>query len=461
MGTNGKEREQLSTRLGFLLISAGCAIGLGNVWRFPFVTGQYGGAAFVLIYLVFLVIFGMPVLTMELAIGRGGKRNIAGALKALEPEGSRWHLYGHLAILGNLILMMFYTTVAGWMLSYFYHTLAGDLAGLDPVRVEAFFHDQLASPLSQVGWMIPTVLLGFLVCSLGLEKGVEKTTTWMMSSLFIILLILVGKAISLPGAAEGIAFFLKPDFGKLMATGIWKTVYAAMGQAFFTLSVGIGSMAIFGSYIGRERSLTGESLHIIGLDTLVAVFSGLIIFPACSAFGINVGSGPGLIFVALPNVFNSMAGGRIWGGLFFLFLSFAAMSTIIAVFENIMAYTMEHWGWSRKKAALLNGIGIILLSLPCSLGFNLLGAVQPMGEGSGILDLEDFIVGNNLLPLGSLVFVLFCSFKAGWGWDNFLWEANQGRGMGFPAWSRFYVRYILPLIVIAVFIGGYMDKFGR
>ena len=455
-----KQRETLGTRLGFLLISAGCAIGLGNVWRFPFITGQYGGAAFVLIYLVFLVILGVPVLTMELAIGRGGRKNIAGALKALEPAGSKWHIYGHAAIIGNLILMMFYTTVAGWMLSYFYHTVAGDLSGLTPDQVGGFFGGQLASPRIQIGWMIPVVVLGFLVCSLGLKKGVERVTTWMMSSLFVILLILVIKSVSLPGASEGVSFFLKPDFEKLVSTGIWATVYAAMGQAFFTLSLGIGSMAIFGSYIGRERALTGEALNIIGLDTLVAIMSGLIIFPACFAFGQDAGAGPGLIFVTLPNIFNSMAAGRFWGSLFFLFLSFAAMSTVIAVFENIMAYTMEHWGWSRKKAALLNGAGLIVLSIPCALGFNLLSGFAPLGEGTVVLDLEDFIVGNNLLPIGSLIFALFCSYKIGWGWDGFTAEANEGKGLRFPSQIKFYVKYILPLIILVVFVGGYFDKFG-
>lgn len=455
-----EQREKLGTRLGFLLISAGCAIGLGNVWRFPFMTGQYGGAAFVFIYLVFLFILGLPVLTMELAIGRGGQKNIAGALKALEPKGSRWHIYGHIAILGNLVLMMFYTTVAGWMLAYFFHTLAGSLSGMAPDQVGAFFGAQLASPGIQIGWMIPVVVLGFLVCSLGLEKGVEKITTLMMSSLFVILLILVIKALTLPGAGAGVAFFLKPDLGKLVATGVWETVYAAMGQAFFTLSLGIGSMAIFGSYIKKDHRLTGESLNIIGLDTAVAILSGLIIFPACFAFGVDAGAGPGLIFVTLPNIFNSMAGGRIWGSLFFLFLSFAAMSTVIAVFENIMAYTMEHWGWNRKKAAVLNGLAMIVLSLPCALGFNVLSGFAPLGEGTVVLDLEDFIVGNNLLPLGSLIFALFCSFKIGWGWDKFVGEADAGRGIKFPVQLKFYVRYILPLIILVVFIGGYIDKFG-
>ena len=458
--SSNTQREQLGSRLGFLLISAGCAIGLGNVWRFPYMTGQYGGAAFVLIYLVFLVILGMPVIVMEFAIGRKGRQNIAGALKALEPEGSKWHLYGYFAILGNIILMMFYTTVAGWMLAYLFHTIKGNLSGLTPDQVGAFFGGQLSSPSGLIGWMVLVVVLGFGTCSLGLQKGVESVTKIMMSSLFVILLVLVVKSVTLPGAGKGVEFFLKPDMNKLMETGIWETVYAAMGQAFFTLSLGIGSMAIFGSYIGRERSLTGESLNIIGLDTLVAILSGLIIFPACFAFDVDAGAGPGLIFVTLPNIFNSMAGGRVWGSLFFLFLSFAAMSTVIAVFENIMAFTMDQWGWSRKKAAVVNGVLIFLLSVPCALGFNLWSAVQPMGEGSGIIDLEDFIVGNNLLPLGSLLFALFCSYKFGWGWEGFVKEANEGEGLRFPEQIRFYVRYILPVIILVVFIGGYIEKFG-
>ena len=399
-------------------------------------------------------------MVMEFSIGRGGQQNIAGALKKLQPTGSKWHLYGYFAIFGNLMLMMFYTTVAGWMLAYFYHTATGNLAGLSADQVGEFFGGLLASPGQLVFWMGLTILLGFFTCSLGLEKGVEKITKWMMSSLFLILIILVVKAVSLPGGDKGLRFFLLPDVERLMATGLWETIYAAMGQAFFTLSVGIGSLAIFGSYIGRERSLTGEALNIIGLDTLVAIMSGLIIFPACFAFGVDAGAGPGLIFVTLPNIFNTLDGGRIWGSLFFLFLSFAAMSTVIAVFENIMAFTMEQWKWSRKKASILNGILLFFLSLPCALGFNILKGIQPLGEGTGIIDLEDFIVGNNLLPLGCLLFALFCSYKIGWGWDKFVAEANEGRGMRFPVKIKFYVKYILPIIILIVFIGGYMDKFG-
>ncbi len=457
--SNSNEREQLASRLGFLLISAGCAIGLGNVWRFPFITGKYGGAAFVLIYLVFLVILGLPVMITEFAIGRAGRKNIAGALLALEPEGSKWHLYGKLAILGNVILMMFYTTVAGWMLAYFFYMVKGDLSGLTPDQVGGFFGGMLGSPGTLVFWMLLTVVLGFFICSLGLQKGVEKVTKIMMSALFVILIILVFRAVSLPGAGKGVSFYLKPDFGKVVENGLWETIYAAMGQAFFTLSLGIGSMAIFGSYIGRERSLTGESINIMVLDTLVALLAGMIIFPACFAFGQDPGAGPGLIFVTIPNIFNNMAAGRLWGSLFFLFLSFAAMSTVIAVFENIMAYAIDEWGWTRKKSAAVGGVAMFLLSLPCAFGFNIWSSFQPLGEGSAVIDLWDFIVSMNLLPVGSLIFVVFCSYKIGWGWDNFIKEADAGEGIKYPQWIKPYVKYVIPAIMIIVFIQGYIDKF--
>lgn len=453
------QREHLASRLGFILISAGCAIGLGNVWRFPYITGKYGGAAFVIIYLVFLVILGLPIMVMEFSIGRAGQKNVAGALRALEPKGSKWHLYGYFAILGNLLLMMFYTTIAGWMIAYFFFTLKGDLSGLTPDQVGGFFGGFLSQPGSLVFWMLLTVVVGFAICSIGLQKGVERITKFMMSALFVILIILVFRSVSLPGAGEGLSFYLKPDFGRLHEYGFWEAVYAAMGQAFFTLSLGIGSMLIFGSYIGKERSLTGESVNILLLDTFVALMAGLIIFPACFAFGQDPGEGPGLVFVILPNIFNSMVAGRFWGTLFFLFLSFAAMTTVVAVFENIMAFTMDEWGWSRKKAAVLNGIIVAVLSVPCALGFNVWSSVQPLGPGTGFIDLWDFIVSSNLLPIGSLIFVLFSSYKFGWGWDNFIAEANAGKGMRYPEWIKPYVKYILPLIIIYVFIQGYIDKF--
>lgn len=456
---NEKQREQLASRIGFLLISAGCAIGLGNVWRFPYITGKYGGAAFVIIYLVFLVILGLPIMVMEFSIGRAGKKNIAGALRALEPAGSKWHFYGYLAIAGNLILMMFYTTVAGWMLAYTWFMLKGDLIGLTPEGVGAYFGGFLGSPGSVVFWMAVTVAAGFFICSLGLQKGVEKISKIMMGALFVILLILVVRSVTLPGAGKGIAFYLKPDFGKLAESGLWEAVFAAMGQAFFTLSLGIGSMAIFGSYIGKDHSLAGESVNIMVLDTVVALLAGFAIFPAAFAFGVDAGAGPGLVFVTIPNIFNSMPAGRIWGVLFFLFLSFAAMTTVVAVFENIMAFTIDEWGWNRKKASIVNGIAMFLLSIPCALGFNIWSSIEPMGKGSSFIDIEDFIVSNNLLPLGSLIFLLFCCYKAGWGWDNFVKEANTGKGISFPEGIKVYVKYVLPLIIIFVFVQGYIEKF--
>ncbi len=456
-----KEREQFASRLGFLLISAGCAIGLGNVWRFPYITGQYGGAAFVLIYLLFLVILGLPIMVAEFSLGRAGRHNIAGSLRALEPKGTKWHTYGYFAILGNLVLLMFYTTVAGWMLAYFYYMADGSLAGLSPDQVGGFFGNFLSQPGSMVFWMGLTIVIGFFVCSLGLQKGVENITKIMMTILFLVLLVLVVRSVSLPGAKEGIIFYLKPDFGKLVEQGLWETIYAAMGQAFFTLSLGIGSMAIFGSYIDKEYSLTGESISILVLDTLVALLAGLVIFPACFAFGQNPGAGPGLIFVTLPNIFNTMAAGRIWGVLFFLFLSFAAMSTVIAVAENLIAFTMDEWHWTRKKSSIVTGIVLFVLSLPAALGFNLLSSIQPMGEGSVILDLEDFFVSNNLLPLGSLIIVLFVTYKFGWGWDGFIKEANTGNGITLPRWIKAYMKYVIPAIMIVVFVQGYINIFGK
>lgn len=453
------ERETLASRLGFLFLSAGCAIGLGNVWRFPYITGKYGGAAFVLIYLLFLIILGLPVIVMEFAIGRASKKNIGAALKVLEPKGTKWHIYGYVAIAGNYLLMMFYTTVAGWMLFYFYAMAKGSLTGLNPEQVGIFFNNLLQMPSTLIFWMIIAVVLGFGICILGLRNGVERITKIMMSLLFIIMIILVVRAVSLPGAGEGIAFYLKPNFTRLVENGLWETIYAAMGQAFFTLSLGIGAMTIFGSYIGKEHSLTGESINVLALDTLVALLAGMIIFPASSAFGIDAGAGPGLIFVTLPNIFNAMPMGRLWGTLFFIFMSFAAMTTVIAVFENIVAFAIDVWNWSRKKASLINIAIMILLSLPCALGFNILSNFEPLGKGSVILDLEDFIVSNNLLPLGSMIFLLFATHKSGWGWNNFIAEADEGKGIKFPKKLRFYVSVILPAIVFIIFIFGYIEKF--
>lgn len=452
-------RERFSSRLGFILISAGCAVGLGNVWRFPYITGQYDGAAFVLVYLIFLVLLGLPIMVMEFAVGRASQKSAARSFHVLEPAGTKWHLQGYACMAGNYLLMMFYTTVGGWMAAYIFKTLTGEFKGLDSDGVAAVFNDMLARPGYMTFWMVLVVLLSFFICSLGLQKGVERITKAMMSCLFLILLILCIRSVTLPGASEGLRFYLIPDFTRFTENGVGNTIFAAMGQAFFTLSLGIGAMAIFGSYIGKDHTLTGETINICLLDTLVAFLAGLIIFPSCFAFGVDPGQGPGLVFITLPNIFNQMVGGRIFGVLFFVFMTFAAQSTIIAVFENIISFSMDLFGTSRKKTVLINGIAIILLSLPCVFGFNIWSGFQPMGAGSTIQDLEDFIVSNNLLPLGSMVYLLFCTSRYGWGWKNFLAEADTGKGVKFPAWARVYVSYILPLIVLFIFIMGYYQKF--
>lgn len=452
-------RERFSSRLGFILISAGCAVGLGNVWRFPYITGQYGGAAFVLVYLIFLVLLGLPIMVMEFSVGRASQKSAARSFHVLEPAGTKWHLQGYACMAGNYLLMMFYTTVGGWMAAYIFKTLTGEFKGLDSDGVAAVFNDMLARPGYMTFWMVLVVLLSFFICSLGLQKGVERITKAMMSCLFLILLILCIRSVTLPGASEGLRFYLIPDFTRFTENGVGNTIFAAMGQAFFTLSLGIGAMAIFGSYIGKDHTLTGETINICLLDTLVAFLAGLIIFPSCFAFGVDPGQGPGLVFITLPNIFNQMVGGRIFGVLFFVFMTFAAQSTIIAVFENIISFSMDLFGTSRKKTVLINGIAIILLSLPCVFGFNIWSGFQPMGAGSTIQDLEDFIVSNNLLPLGSIVYLLFCTSRYGWGWKNFLAEADTGKGVKFPAWARVYVSYILPLIVLFIFIMGYYQKF--
>ena len=432
---------------------------MGNVWRFPYITGQYGGAAFVLVYLIFLVLLGLPIMVMEFAVGRASQKSAARSFHVLEPAGTKWHLQGYACMAGNYLLMMFYTTVGGWMAAYIFKTLTGEFKGLDSDGVAAVFNDMLARPGYMTFWMVLVVLLSFFICSLGLQKGVERITKAMMSCLFLILLILCIRSVTLPGASEGLRFYLIPDFTRFTENGVGNTIFAAMGQAFFTLSLGIGAMAIFGSYIGKDHTLTGETINICLLDTLVAFLAGLIIFPSCFAFGVDPGQGPGLVFITLPNIFNQMVGGRIFGVLFFVFMTFAAQSTIIAVFENIISFSMDLFGTSRKKTVLINGIAIILLSLPCVFGFNIWSGFQPMGAGSTIQDLEDFIVSNNLLPLGSMVYLLFCTSRYGWGWKNFLAEADTGKGVKFPAWARVYVSYILPLIVLFIFIMGYYQKF--
>lgn len=455
-----QEREKFSSRLGFILISAGCAIGLGNVWRFPYITGLYGGGIFVLIYFLFLLILGLPIMTMEFSVGRASKKSVAKSFDVLEPKGSKWHVFKWFGMAGNYLLMMFYTTISGWMMAYLFHMVKGDFVGATPKDIEGIFGGLTSSAGSSVFWMIVVCVIGFAICALGLEKGVEKVTKAMMSCLLVILIVLVIRSLTLPNAKEGLSFYLLPKLDAIKENGIWSTIYAAMGQAFFTLSIGMGSMAIFGSYVSKERSLLGEGLNITILDTFVAVMSGLIIFPACFSFGVNPGSGPSLVFITLPNIFNSMKFGQLWGIAFYVFMVFAALSTVIAVFENILSFAMDLTGCSRKKAVAINVVAVIILSIPCALGFNLWSGFQPLGAGSSILDLEDFIVSNNILPIGSLVYVLFCATRYGWGWKNFIKEANEGKGLKFSEKLRFYVTFILPFIVFLVFILGYLDKFG-
>lgn len=453
------QREKFGSRLGFILISAGCAIGLGNVWRFPYVVGQYGGAAFILIYLAFLVIFGLPIMTMEFSVGRASRKSVAESFKVLEPKGTKWHLFSWVGMAGNYLLLMFYTTITGWLLTYFVKMLKGDFAGNTVEQVSAQFGALSENAPLVVGAMIVAVSIGILICSLGLKNGVEKITKVMMLALLAIISIMVIRAVTLPGAGEGLKYYLVPDFSKMKGR-VGEVIFAALGQAFFTLSIGMGSMAIFGSYIDKDRRLFGESLSIALLDTFVAFMAGMIIIPSCFAFKIEPGQGPSLIFQTLPNIFNSMAGGRIWGTLFFAFMIFAAISTVVGVVENILSFGMDLRGWSRKKSCAINFVAIIILSLPCALGFNVLSFIQPMGEGSVILDLEDFIVSNNILPLGSLIYVLFCtSDKFGWGYDNFIAEANTGKGLKFPKWMRVYSKYILPVILLGFWAIGFIDKF--
>ncbi len=445
--------------MGFILLSAGCAIGIGNVWRFPYITGVYGGGIFVLFYLFFLVTMGVPVMTMEFAVGRASRKSIIKSFNELERPGQKWHLHGYLGMAGNYLLMMFYTTVTGWMLYYFYQMLTGSFQGKDTSQVGLMFQDMLSSPQLLAGTMILVVIAGVLICSMGLQKGVERITKFMMSLLLLIIIILAVHSCTLKGGLDGLKFYLLPDLARTKEVGIWETITAAMNQAFFTLSLGIGAMGIFGSYIDKKRSLLGESVNIAVLDTFVAFVSGLIIFPSCSAFGISPDQGPQLIFITLPNIFNNMTGGRIWGTLFFIFMTFAAFSTILAVFENIISCGMELFGWSRKKSCLINLIALILLSLPCSFGYNLWSAFQPLGEGSTVLDLEDFLVSNIILPVGSLWYLLFCVTRSGWGFDKYQAEANTGEGLKLPRQIRFYVTYILPALLILLNLKGLIDRF--
>ncbi len=448
------KRENFKSRLGFILISAGCAIGIGNVWKFPYVTGQNGGGIFVLFYLVFLVALGVPVMTMEFAVGRASRKSVIECYQTLEKPGSKWHLHGYVAMIGNYMLMMFYTTVAGWMLSYFYRFVKNDFAGVAPEETAEKFSHMLEDPVGMTFWMAVIVIGGFLICSFGLQGGVEKISKPMMIGLLALIVILAVNSIMLEGGAEGLKFYLIPDWKKVEEVGLFNVIIAALNQSFFTLSLGIGAMEIFGSYMNRDRTLLGESLRISILDTFVAIVSGLIIFPACFAYGVDPKAGPELIFITLPNVFGAMPGGRFWGSLFFLFMTFASFSTIIAVFENIIACCMDKWKLSRKKASFINGIILLAASMPCVLGYNVWSSFQPRGEGSAVLDLEDFIVSNLLLPIGSLIFLLFCVTKWGWGFDNYLEEANSGEGIKFPRILKGYVTYVIPCIIIIILILG-------
>ena len=457
--TKNGARERLGSRLGFILLSAGCAIGIGNVWKFPYMAGQNGGGFFVLIYLLFLAIMGIPVLTMEFSLGRAAQKSPARLYQQLEPKGTKWHIHGYAAMAGNYLLMMFYTSVAGWMLQYFVSTAKGDFVGLDTAGVGQAFSNMLADPVTLIIYVAVVIAIGFGVCSIGLQKGLEKVTKVMMLALLVIMAVLAVRGFFMDGAAEGLKFYLVPDAEKIKEVGIINVIVGAMSQAFFTLSLGIGSMAIFGSYIGKDRSLLGESVNVAVLDTAVAITSGLIIFPACFSYGVEVTSGPSLIFVTLPNIFNNIPLGRLWGSLFFVFMSFAALSTVLAVFENIISCCCDVFGWSKKKACLINGIAMLILSLPCILGFNLWAGFTPFGEGTGVLDLEDFIVSNILLPLGSLTFVIFCVCRYGWGWDKFVDEANEGKGLKIAKWMRPYMTFVLPVIIISLFVLGIVNFF--
>ena len=449
-------RETLKSRFGFILLSAGCAIGIGNVWKFPYLVGQNGGGAFVLIYLFFLIVLGIPVMTMEFSLGRAARRSPVRMYQRLTPEKWGWHWHGYACWFGCIMLMMFYTTVAGWMLLYFYQTACGTFAGLSPKEIGAAFGSMLGDPILQVVPMVIVVISGFLICSHGLQSGLERVTKGMMVLLLLIMVVLTVNSVFLNGASEGISFYLRPDIAKMEEIGFTNVIVAAMNQAFFTLSLGIGAMAIFGSYIAKDHALLGESVNVALLDTFVAITSGLIVIPACFAYGVEPDSGPGLIFITLPNIFNHMAGGIVWGSLFFLFMTFAAFSTVLAVFENIMACTMDLTGWSRKKTGLVNCAAILVLSLPCALGFNLLAGIHPMGGESSFLDIEDFIVSNILLPGGSLIFVLYTMHRFGWGWQKFYEEANTGSGWKLPRWARGYFAYVLPLVVGAILVLGLM-----
>ena len=452
-------RDRLASRLGFILLSAGCAIGIGNVWKFPWMVGQYGGAIFVLIYIACLVVLGIPVMTMEFAVGRAAQKSPAVMFRELEPPKSKWHFHGITCLAGCVILMMFYNNVAGWMMNYFFKTATGKFEGLDTESVNAEFGNMLGAPVWQTIFMAAAVIIGIAVCMLGVQKGLERVTKVMMVALLVLMVVIAINSLFLEGASEGLKFYLVPNIENVKKAGIFNVIVAAMNQAFFTLSLGIGSMAIFGSYLGKDRALMGEAVNVAVLDTFVAFTSGLIIFPACFAYGINPGAGPALIFQTLPTVFNNMPLGRLWGSLFFVFMSFAALSTVLAVFENIIACVMDLTGWKRIKTCIVVGIGMLLLSLPCVFGYNIWSGFAPFGEGTAILDLEDFVVSNLLLPIGALIFTLFCVTRCGWGWKNFMAEANTGKGLKVRSWMRWVFTIAIPVIIVIIFVMGLVSFF--
>lgn len=458
-GENTPKREHFSSRLGFILITAGCSVGLGNIWRFPYVTGKYGGAAFVFIYLFFLIVLGLPIVVMEFAIGRASQKSAAVSLNILEPKGTKWHWLKYSCIAGNYLLMMFYTTISGWIVYYFIEMSKGTFQNIEAIEVNNVFSSLMDSPETMIIYMSIIVLVSFGICSFGLQKGVERVSKVLMVLLFSLLIVLAVKSVTLPGAKEGLKYYLLPDFKLVKEIGLRECVFAAMGQAFFTLSIGIGTLSMFGSCVNKSSSLTSDAVYMGVLDTLVAIIAGLIIFPACFSFNVEPSSGPNLLFITLPNIFNSMKSGRLWGSLFFLFMTFAAISTVIAVFENIITYMTDLTGCTRKKSIIINLILVLVLSLPCIFGFNIWKGFQPLGSNSTILDLEDFILSNNLMPIGSLIFLLFCTTRYGWGWNNFIKEADTGKGLSFPKFARGYFTYILPLIILFIFINGYYSMF--
>ena len=455
------EKEQFGSRLGFILASAGCAIGLGNVWKFPYICGENGGAAFIVIYLACLAMLGLPMLICEYAVGRGSGKSVMKAYDVLQPEGTIWGKVKYFCFAGNYLLMMFYTMVAGWMLHYVYLMITGKFVNADTAQVKDIFENMLNEPGVMMFWTMVIILLCFGICALGLKNGVENITKVMMILLVVLMVVLVFRSVTLPGAEEGLKYYLVPDFKKLSEHGIFNVIFAAMTHAFFTLSIGMGSMEIFGSYLSKERKLTGEALSVTILDTFIALMAGIIIIPSCFAYDVQPDAGPSLLYITLPSVFNHMPNGRVWGTCFFIFMSFAAMSTVIAVFENIVKMTHDATEWERKKCVLVNLIGVAVLSIPAVLGYNILSGIQPLGAGSTIMDLEDFIVSYNILPLGSILFVLFCVRKNGWGWDNFVAEVNTGKGMSLSHKLRWYMNYIVPTLGILIYLGGYYDMFKK